>query len=178
MPGPGDDTATDLTLAQCTFINMCAHTYLRISPRRPRWIPRTWQSSKLKARFWPATAKQRGVQPVCGLNAGGESVLVGAGEGGECADGLRKGRFDCRRSPRSRSREQVELLNLLHRGRDAEKLERGLVLQNLHRRRTTYPVTAARACLGKGACAEPALSLARPAREQPRSGPTGSYGTR
>ena len=41
----------------------------------------------------------------------GESVLVGAGwrVGGECADGLRKGRFDGRRLPRSRTGRTAEL---------------------------------------------------------------------
>ncbi len=57
-------------------------------------------------------------------------------------------------------------------------LEGREVLENLLERRTTCPVTAARACLEKGACGEPALSLARQAREQRRPGPTGPYGTR
>ena len=60
----------------------------------------------------------------------------------------------------------------------AQHLEGREVLKNLLERRTTCPATAARACLEKGACAEPALSLARQAREQPRPGPTGPYGTR
>ena len=33
MPGPGDDTATDLTLAQCTFINMCAHLLAHLAEK-------------------------------------------------------------------------------------------------------------------------------------------------
>ena len=54
-------------------------------------------------------------------------------------------------------RKEVELGFRLDWGRDAQKLEGGLVLEILRERPPTCPATAGRACLKKGARAEPAL---------------------
>ena len=58
-------------------------------------------------------------------------------------------------------RKEVELGFRLDWGRDAQKLEGGLVLEILRERPPTCPVTAGQSCLEKGAHIEPALSLAQ-----------------
>ena len=92
-----------------------------------------------------------------------ESGLRGLGSDGSTGDG-------------HLSRKEVELSFRLHRARDAQNVEGGLVLEILRSRPPTCRVMIGRSCLEKGDHVEPALSLARAKREQPRSRQTSSCG--
>ena len=75
---------------------------MNISFRSRGWAPEACPSSKLKIRNRPATAKQEGGQTVNWVNAGGESADVDACGAGEWVQGVRKGWFECARSPPSK----------------------------------------------------------------------------
>ena len=61
MLGPGDDTATDLTLRECTFINMCARLLAHLTEKATMG---TQNMAKLKGEgpIFACHAPNRGVR--------------------------------------------------------------------------------------------------------------------